>query len=401
MKGSYKFGIGLLIAVILAIAVIQASQKNPINWNKTYNPKDKIPFGTYIVRNELKNIFPNNQTVKPIEKSLYSYFNDSTESNQKQDLIFIGLGFSPGKAALKNLLDFVHQGNNTLISAKRIPQELKDTLKISTSTFNNYLAHTALNNDSVYFELTAGKPKALFQKGNNYQMFFDKLDSSTVHILGYLNRENIELPNFIRVKFGTGNFYIQLTPSIYSNYYMLKSKNYPIAYASLQNLKGEHLLWYDGLYNAELARTPLRVILSHPALRAAWYILLVTLLLFLIFKSKREQAAIPIVKPEKNLSVAFAETIGSLYYENGHPGNMINKKINYFLYNLKKDFRFEKVDISNPEFRKQAVLKLKLTKKEVDDFFDQIKYYQSFQNASTTELKSLQKLIEEFKQKIY
>lgn len=399
MKGSYKFGIGIVIAAILVIGVIQASQKTPTDWNKTLNPKDKIPFGTYVMRHELKRIFPENQTFRAIEQSVYTFLNDSVRSKAEQDFIFVGTTFSPGKASLKSLLKYVAKGNNALISAWDLEEELRDTLRLSLATFNSYDAGVSPNSDSFYYQMAATKETARFGK-NDYPEFFIKLDSANTTILGYLVREKIKLPNFVRVRFGKGNFYLQLTPDVYSNYFLLNYKTYRIAYASLHHLSGRHILWYDGFYNQDISRTPLRFILRQPALRAGWYLLLVTLLLFLIFKSKREQKAIPIVVPEENKSVAFAETIGSLYYENGHPGNMIEKKIQYFFYYLKKDFRFDEVTVSDALFRKSAAIKLKVTEQEINTFFDRLQYYQSLQKPAASDLKLLEELIEDFKQKI-
>lgn len=400
MKGDYKFGLGLLIAVILLIALIQAAQKQPIDWDRTYDPKDKIPFGTYVIRHELKNIFKQNQSFTDINQSLYTYLRDTLKQEKsKKDLIYIGHWFHPGKTAVESILTFVHNGNNVFLACNTIPAILKDTLNLEVEYFNSYLSGLSVNKDSVYYELAAYGQTARFDK-NSYPNFFSELNDSTTTILGYVKIQNLKLPNFIQIKFGKGVFYCQLAPDVYSNYFMLNADTYPIAYASLHHLAGKHILWYDGLFNTEKSRTPLRVILSRPALRAAWYLLLVTLLIYIIFKSKREQKAVPVVEPEKNMSVAFAETIGSLYYENGHPGNMVDKKVQYFLYYLKKKYRFENIAIENPRFRKQAAKRLRLTIDEINIFFDKLIHYQELAEPTPADLKTIQDLIEDFKQKI-
>lgn len=401
MKGT-KFGIIILGIVIILIALIQAGQKTPIDWRKTYNPHDKIPFGTYVIQQELKSIFPKNITIKNIDQSLYQYLNDSiSEQASSRDLFFIGSQFHPGKTAMEALLTFVHKGNNALLATNRIPNILEDTLQFKTTYFNSYLADIPFQNDSVFYTLPAYHLNIQASKYPS-QIFFNELNDSLTTILGYLKRDTISVPNFVCIQFGKGNFYLQLSPEVYSNYYMLDSMTYPLAYQSLHHLKGKHILWYDGFFGAndyQESRTPLRFILSIPPLRSAWYLLLITLILFLIFKSKREQKAIPIVEPEKNLSVSFAKTIGSLYYESGHPDDMIKKKIQYFLYFIKKEFRFEDTDIEKQHFREKATLSLKLSRKEIDAFFDKLYFYKNKTNPTTQDLKDLQKLIEDFKHK--
>ncbi len=399
MKGNFKFGMGLLLVVILTIALIQASQKEPINWSKTFNPKDKIPFGTYVVKHELKHIFDKNQQIHPIQSSIYSYLEDSINNHTAKDLIYIGRNFRPGKTSISALLSFVKNGNNALVSTSSFQRLLMDTLKISMTRFSYLQAGKTYAPDSFRYVLPAGNFTVKYDKIVGHH-FFNKLDSSTTTILGYWKRDELSLPNFIKVTFGSGSFYLQLTPGVFSNYYMLDKDTYAIAYASLLHLKGKYILWKDSYANDVQSRTPLRYILRQPALRAAWYLLLVTLLLFLIFKSKREQAAVPILTPEENLSVAFAETIGSLYYENGSPGNMIVKKINYFLYYLKKNYRLQNTNIEERYFRKQMVHLLKLSEEEIDMFFDQLMYYKELKETNIKDLKKVQNLIEDFKSKI-
>src|SRR5699024_6516020 len=102
MRGNRKLGLILLGVVMVVIAVIQAGQKEPVNWRKTYNPKDKIPFGTYVVRQELQHLFPENEDLEEVNRSLYSFFTDSTEYRDlDRELFFVGDYFDPGMAPLQ------------------------------------------------------------------------------------------------------------------------------------------------------------------------------------------------------------------------------------------------------------------------------------------------------------
>lgn len=401
MKGNMKFGIGLLLLTIIVLGIIQAGQKEPIDWSKTFNPKDKIPFGTYVIDHDLETLFEGKKNVERIHQSLYSFWGEKAERYENKAYIFIGKEFNEGKESVSSLMHFVRNGNNALIASYQLDEKwLEDSLGLSIKTFSYYTYDFGFEPDSIYYKLVKPNYTARFDKNHN-TYYFDKIkNKETTTILGWMQREDVSLPNFVRIKYGKGNLYIQLTPDVYSNYFMLNPENYPIAYHSLQYLEGDKIFIHSDWYGIEREQSPLRFILSQPALRWAWYLLLFTLILFLIFKSRREQAAIPIVEPEKNLSVEFAETIGSLYYESGQPGNMIQKKIEYFLYSLKKDYGFDEIDINNAAFRQQAILRLNINKVEIDAFFNGLKRYQKMQQPQIKDLKAVQKLIEDFKQKL-
>ncbi len=398
MRGNRKLGLILLGVVMVVIAVIQAGQKEPVNWRKTYNPKDKIPFGTYVVRQELQHLFPENEDLEEVNRSLYSFFTDSTENRDLgEEFFFVGDYFDPGMAALQKLMDYVSSGNTAFLATTFIPDSLAHRLNLSIAEFESYEVDGDYAYETPVYALTGDTLPVEYDRPHP-AFFFDTLDSTST-ILGNLVYKDRRFPNFVKVSLGKGNFYIQLDPDVYANYYMLKKENYKLAHNSLQHLKGTHLLWYDGQYNTAVERTPLRVILGHPALRWAWYILLLTLLLYLIFKSRREQGAVPIVEPEKNQSVAFAKTIGSLYYENGSPGDMLKKKIRYFHYTFKREFHLGRLAFEDPEWRRQVSLRLGIPEDEISTFFRQLETYRE-RGSGAGDLIKIQDLIEDFKQKI-
>ena len=82
----------------------------------------------------------------------------------------------------------------------------------------------------------------------------------------------------------------------------------------------------------------MRYILSQPALKWAWYIFLIGMLDFYIFNAKRKQRIVPIIKPLANTTVDFTKTIGNLYYQEGDHGNIIDKKIIYFLEKIRNEY---------------------------------------------------------------
>jgi len=57
---------------------------------------------------------------------------------------------------------------------------------------------------------------------------------------------------------------------------------------------------------------------------------MIGLLLFVVFRARREQRIIPVIEPLKNSSIEFAQTVGALYHQNKDFTNIINKKLTYF-----------------------------------------------------------------------
>src|SRR5690606_8833255 len=122
-------------------------------------------------------------------------------------------------------------------------------------------------------------------------------------------------------------------------------------------------------------------------------------ILFLIFKSKREQRAVEVIMPEPNLSKDFARTISTLYYENGNPGNLIAMKIEYFLYDLRRQFQVDILHIDDAEFPRQLSLKAGIGNQEAQKLVTLIMKYRHASASTDRELLIVNNEIEEFKRK--
>ena len=82
MNKTIKIYIGLLVLLFGAITFIELSRQRPINWTPTYNEKHKIPFGTYILHEELKNVFQN-QDFQDIKQTPYEFFDSKYDWEEK------------------------------------------------------------------------------------------------------------------------------------------------------------------------------------------------------------------------------------------------------------------------------------------------------------------------------
>ena len=92
--------------------------------------------------------------------------------------------------------------------------------------------------------------------------------------------------------------------------------------------------------------------------------------IFLIFRSRREQRIIPIYEKEENHTVEFAKTISALYHENGEVKDIVAKKIDYFLYKIRKNFLIETDNLNDKNFIEIVAQKANYTQEECSKIFE-------------------------------
>lgn len=393
MKGSVKFGVILLGAVLLLIGVIDITSKKPIIWDRTFDAKDKNPFGAYVLRQELKHIIDRRSV--DVRRPLYEYL-DSTKGTA-MNLLFYTSYFSLGEAAKNKLLTYVARGGKAMIIAETIDYNLLDSLDIKVQNFYGYKKGVEIKSH-LSVKLTNDNTKIHYGK-SDLSAVFSKLPKNTT-ILGGITYQDYLLPNFVEVKVGKGRLYLHLTPDLFGNYYLLNSASqYAYAAKSLSYLNDKPIAWYDFKANRDQHRTPLRVLLTSTGLRQAWYVLLGGLILLLVFKSKREQRAVAIIKPEQNLSKEFCETIATLYYENGTPGNMVDKKIDYFLHDLRTRFHMDTLSLEENGFCEELAERSGVPLADIQHLIGLIIRMQRIQQHDLTGLRQINEIIEDFKHK--
>lgn len=325
----------------MSIVIIDMNKPIPINWTPTYDTKDKIPFGLYVLDKEIPAILENRR-LKKLDFTPYEYFhtqnaNDSSETLQIEGTFLRISEFSDlDKSSSSELLNFASRGNSVFLSMKDFPKVILDSLKLAvngeyqyTDSIFNWLENPKLGTQK--FKLVEGI-------GNNY---FSKIDTTNTKVLGFQSGDSTRV-NFIKVKYKAGNFILHTQPAAFSNFHLLKKNNFKYAEKVLSYLPKADVIWYTKNQNGEkISRSPLRFIFSQPALKASWFLFLIGMLLFMIFNAKRRQRVVPIIKPLQNSSIDFTKTIGNLYFQEGEHGNLIDKKIIYFLDKIRSQYLLE------------------------------------------------------------
>lgn len=404
LKGNkkYIFFLALCFALLITLQVIAPK---PINWSLTYLKKDKMPYGTAALYSMLPSVFQS-QTIKDSKTPIYNTLN--WNNYEKTNYIFINESFAPDELDTRELLKFAEKGNSVFIAANYFSGKFADTLKLKTDDYIEFSSDltkdsTAIKNlykqyDTAKLNFVSpslkNKISYIYSKGVT-DSYFTSFDSSKTTILGI---NGIHKSNFIKIQIGKGQLLLSTVPEAYTNYNFVNATNSFYVFKSLSYLPNQSIIW-DEYYKVGnvIQDNPLRVIFNNPALSAAYYLSIFSIIIFMLIGIKRKQRIIPIVEPLQNTTMKFVETVGTLYYQTGNHKNIASKKINYFLEHIRKTFHL-KTTIYDDVFIERLSNLSGIEQQKVHDLFYYFSDIESKTSISQHELLKLNRLIEEFYQ---
>jgi len=388
--------LAIFVCLILALVFYEYSKPVPVNWFPSYSKKDKIPYGTYVLRAELENLFPA-ATITDVKIPPYLFLEDSTKTGT---YIFINNRINLGEAEQNRLLKFVERGNDVFFASRFY--EI-DTLNIETEELV-----TSNLKEQPFFKLTNKSfpnQEYSFDRGFTNIVFskIDTLKTTVLGISGYLNKENErteEGANFIKQQFGKGHFYFYTFPELFTNYSILNVNNQHAA-SVLSYIKNDGNIYWDEYYKTgkKAISSPLYYLLSNPNLKWAYFTVLIGVLLFVIFEGKRKQRFIPIVTPLKNQTLAFTRTIANMYFEKSEHKNIAEQHINYLLEFIRFKLKIPTHTVDTT-FYKYVASRSGKSEKEIKTLFDFCNQIHLKNSITKEELLKLNTLIESFKSSV-
>ncbi len=381
--------IGFSVALVAYIVVLILTPR-PIDWSLSFSKKDKIPYGSSILFAELEQLFADGE-IKTMHSPIYNYLQHTSQNNTS--FIFINNFFKPDDLDLNKMLDMVESGANVFVSAVEFTEKLQDTLRFSV---DEEVFSTYETSDSIILNLV--NPKLKSSKGYTYnkafhKVYFESYDTLKTTVLGIGDKA---LTNFVRIKYGAGNFFINTNPLAFTNYNMLIGENYEYVFKCLSYLPNATVIWDEHYKQKDaVSGSEFRYILSQNALRYAWYLLLFGLLVYMVFGSKRRQRMIPIIKPPQNTSLSFVDTIGRLYYRKKDHLNMAKKKYTYFLEFLRTKYYINTAHIG-PEMYNEISEKFEVPNATVKQLFNMVQRIHQSQSISEEDLIQFDKKLDFF-----
>ena len=391
MKRDWKYMLYLSLAFGLFLAV-KLMEPRRYDWTPTYAVEDKNPFGAYVLSKLLPDLFKGKK-IAVSNRTIYE-LKDSLKDGES--VIILTHSFRIEKEDTEILLQHVAKGASVFIGAESFYGKLADTLKLSTYDYFFRDGMQKQRKDTSYLTFVNPRFDTLHQyifKRDNIHNYFGTLDSTRTAVIA---KNDFHQPVVIRLTWGKGSFILTCVPLAFTNIYTLKGDNHEFGAASLSYLPKTDVHWteYYSVGRME-ASTPLRFILTSPPLTWAYYITMVSLLLFMIFEAKRKQRIIPIIPPLENTSLEFVGTIGNLYYQRNDHKNIAGKKIIFFFDQVRTRYL---LNPNAPDENFISLLAKKAGKSEelVRQLFETIGRVQKQASIKKEELIELSTLIEKF-----
>lgn len=309
------------LAGFFGLLAVLGSKENRVNWFESYNAEQTIPYGTLIV-DELINALPQQPQLRKIDMPPYLFL--QKDSVAKGTYLLINSNLYLGDNEIDALLNWVRKGNRLFIASRTIDAYLTDTLQLKKEVVDDYENYDNLHTFNFYDPvLRADSLYGLDISFDNQYFIIPDTVPTQVVALAYTDfiKENDSLitnrPNFVKVPFGDGEVLLSTLPEAFTNYFVLHRNNYEYTAGMLSYIDFTMPVYLDQYHiNGRLINTsPLYVFLRFEKLKWAYYLALITLMLYVLFGGKRKQRPIQISKPLQNQTLHFVETISHHLFE--------------------------------------------------------------------------------------
>ncbi len=379
----------IYVAGIFGIfVIIKLTSPKQYDWKVTFDPEDKNPYGAYGVNTILESSF--GKTPEYSYATMYE-LKDSLETNAS--IFMISLGMNIDKSDTDALLEFVSNGGSAFLSAQYFWGQLNDTLGFSTRDYIYNFGNLKLRDTaSLKFVATAFDTTSRYRyRRDNIHNYFVYSDSLKTTVIA---KNDQGRPVTLRIQHGKGNLILNSTPLAFTNIYALTDENHKFVTNTFSYLPAGKLYWTQYYHRGKREiQTPLRFILTTEPLRWAYYILILSLLAYMIFEMKRRQRIIPVIKPLENTTLEFVGTIGNLYYQRSDHRNIAEKKILFLLDQIRSRYGVSTAK-TDDNFFEMLSKKSGTDEKLIRDLFKSIEQIRRTNSITADQLTALNSQIE-------
>jgi hypothetical protein len=450
----YLAGVALLF---VAYIVVEYNRPKPVNWEPTYINKDKIPYGTFVLFDQLPRLL-GTDSIEVVRQPIYSQLtgrgvedalaeavtiepdsaaeaatdtarapaSDTVAVEDSEDdaideegiaaanaelplrpeqatYLFVNEAFDVSALDARALLSYVAAGNDAFIAAEvlgRYRSPLADSLGV----------HTELVEQSRRTD-----PKGLLLPDSvNIRFTNMTLAAANCRLPGAIADRRLLVDSsrvgntlatdeqgravYVKINHGRGHFYICSVPRAFTNYYLLRPRTQKFAAAALAYLPARQAWWDEFQKQGPVGeQSLLRVLLAHDALRAAYYLTLLGTLLFVVVYARRRQRIIPTLKPLPNTTLLFTRTVAGLYRQGSNHALIAEKKVSLFIDYLRTRFHETNPDLGDEDFRERLSQKAGMPRARVDELLRQVNLARTAPQFNDQQLLRLSRALSDFR----
>lgn len=397
---------GVALAAIILLVISHKEQRH-FDGRITLNPAHKIPYGSYVAYQLLKQQFPK-ASISLNRETPADLISDDKDSAGQAMLIVMPF-FNPTADEMDNLTAFAQKGNTVLISARQMSQEAQHYFRVQEyDRYNPYVILQDKNaigkkdSFSVILDTSVfGKPLRFGYPGVAYDNSFYGYDSSIGYPLGH-NMDNYE--NLLAIRSLKGTFLLHSAPITFSNLFLLSNNNH-IYFEKLMSLLPagtKRVMWDQYFVNRKWSNDGnnddngiLSVLMKYKNFRWAFWLAVVALGLYIFTEVKRRQRLTPDYAKPANETLAFVSTVGKLYFEKGDHKNLAEKLSVYFLDFVRNKYKLSTNEI-NIGFAKALSLKSNMPLEEITAITDRLTEVRVSASITGEQLMEYHRLLEQF-----
>lgn len=346
-----KKQITLLVVIILVLASVfvffvntEESDDNKTtkkysteNWIANMELNNRDPYGLYLFE---QLTIASDLFTELNEYSDYRSF-DSLTTLDSSIYMYIGPDLQLTSDEIDQLEESVIHGNSLFISTVYLPTYLFDKWGL-TEYVSYYLS------DTITTTFKGEKYSMCYVENRDTLASFwnvvpEKLPISADYTGGKINASY----NYLKIPHGDGFIHIHLNPVMFVNFQLQQKSAADYLKAILADLDQPKIQWlaFANLENKPLDneegydnQSLLAKIFEYRALRWAFFIAFLGVLLYFLLKSKRERPIIPVKTNMKNGGSSYVDTLAGIYYAKKNPTQLLKLMRSNFFSLVKKHF---------------------------------------------------------------
>jgi hypothetical protein len=361
------------------------------DWRLSYNPKDKNPYGTFVLKTlldslELGTNFEELETQRRVQLDSNDIF------------LFVGPKMYLSNANRDSLIKHVSEGATALLILEELDDEFVNLLLYENIdvVHDDSIAQFSFSNDSL--------------KGTTYDEWYMSEKEFDIYPWRYISEDNFYhksakvlgtgkkgSANFVRFKLGDGYVFLHTSPLAFTNLNMLRKDGFLYAEKVFSHLPPGTIQYHsyarnkssnsdedggEGGGGEEPKRSPLEYVLSQPALKWAFFTLVAMLFLNLIFRSRRKRRPVKLVAKKTNTTVGHIDTVASIFMQQRQHQKLVAIKEKNF-YKFVQNHYFLTVKAEGKTFDKRLSEKSGIDINRITDIRESLEQNKSRANQAT------------------